>query len=98
MRILAMRMNEAVVQFVSKCQTGFVPDSFLPENTMLLNMIQQHLENEDDADNYLVFLDMEKAFDRCSWDFLIDRARPECEHGAGAATSSRRTLQHEQVA
>ena len=72
MRILAMRMNEAVVQFVSKCQTGFVPDSFLPENTMLLNMIQQHLENEDDADNYLVFLDMEKAFDRCSWDFLIE--------------------------
>ena len=30
MRILTRRMNEAVVQFVSSPQNGFVPDSFLP--------------------------------------------------------------------
>ena len=64
-------MNEAVVQFVSPCQNGFVPDSFLPENIMLLKLIQAYVEEEDE-DAYLVFLDMEKAFDRCSWEFMID--------------------------
>ena len=71
MRILTARMNEAVVQFVSASQNGFVPDSFLPENIMLLKLIQAYVEDED-SDAYYVFLDMEKAFDRCSWEFLID--------------------------
>ena len=70
-RVLTRRMNEAVVQFVSAPQNGFVPDSFLPENIMLLKLIQAYV-GEEDLDAYLVFLDMEKAFDRCSWDFLID--------------------------
>ena len=73
-RILTARMNEAVVQFVSEMQNGFVPDSFLPENIMLLKLIQAHVEAED-IDAYYVFLDMEKAFDRCSWKFLIDALR-----------------------
>jgi hypothetical protein len=64
-------MNEAVVQFVSEMQNG---DSFLPENIMLLKLIQAHVEAED-IDAYYVFLDMEKAFDRCSWKFLIDALR-----------------------
>jgi hypothetical protein len=59
MRILAARMNEAVVQFVSGCQTGFVPEALLAENIMLLKLIQAHIENED-QDAYFVFLDMEK--------------------------------------
>jgi len=71
MRILTARMNEAVVQFVSDPQNGFVPDSFLPENIMLLKLVQAYVE-EEDTDAYFVFLDMEKAFDRCSWEFLID--------------------------
>ena len=64
MRILAARMNIAVVQFVSSCQTGFVPDALLTENVMLLKLIQAWIE-ESDEDAYFVFLDMEKAFDRC---------------------------------
>ena len=71
MRILTARMNEGVVQFVSDAQNGFVPGSFLPENIMLLKLIQQYVEQEDE-DAYFIFLDMEKAFDRCSWDFIID--------------------------
>ena len=71
MRILTQRMNKAVVQWVSECQNGFVPDGFIAENIMLLNLIQAHIEEEDEA-AYFIFLDMEKAFDKCSWDFLID--------------------------
>ena len=74
MRILAHRMNESVVQWVSDTQTGFVPDAFIQENIMLLKSIQAHVENEDE-DAYFVFLDMEKAFDRCSWTFLVKALR-----------------------
>ena len=71
MRVLATRMATAVTQFVSDPQTGFVPDSFLPENIMLLKLIQDWADDEN-QELYLLFLDMEKAFDRCSWEFLLE--------------------------
>ena len=67
-------MNEAVVQFASPGQTGFVPEALLAENIMLLKLIQAYVEDED-SDAYFLYLDMEKAFDRCSWDFLIRAMR-----------------------
>ena len=47
-RILTRRMNEAVLQFVSPQQNGFVPGGFLPENIMLLKLIQAWIEEEDE--------------------------------------------------
>ena len=41
---------------------------------MLLKLIQAHAE-EEDIDAYFLFLDMEKAFDRCSWGLLIPAMR-----------------------
>ena len=70
-RILTARMNEAVKQFVSPQQNGFVPDGFIAENTMLLNLLKAWVEDED-SDAIFIFLDMEKAFDRCSWEYLHD--------------------------
>ena len=70
-RILTKRMNTAVLQFVSPQQNGFVPGGFLPENLMLLKLLQAWLEDKDE-DGFFVFLDMEKAFDRCSWRYLKD--------------------------
>jgi hypothetical protein len=64
-------MNEAVVQFVSPQQNGFVPGGVLPENSMLLKLIQAYIEDED-SDAYLVYLDMEKAFDRSPWEYHIE--------------------------
>ena len=68
-RVLTRRMNVAVLQFVSPQQNGFVPGGFLPENIMLLKLIQAYVEDED-SEAYFVFLDMEKAFDRSSWEYL----------------------------
>ena len=69
-RILTQRMNVAVLQFVSPQQNGFVPGGFLPENLMLLKLVQAWVEDEDE-EAFLVYLDMEKAFDRCSWQYLM---------------------------
>ena len=70
-RVLTRRMNEAVVQFVSPQQNGFVPGEFLPENIMLLKLIQAYIE-EEDSNAYFIFLDMENAFDRSSWEYLVE--------------------------
>ena len=77
--ILTKRMNEAVLQFVSPDQNGFVPHAFICENIIRLQLLQTLVE-EEDSDALFVFADMEKAFDRCSWEFLIDGLR-ELEFG-----------------
>ena len=71
MRILTKRMNEAVLQFVSRDQNGFVPDGFIAENILRLQLLQE-LAEEENIDALFMFLDMVKAFDRCSWEFLED--------------------------
>ena len=68
-RILAKRMLRIVTQFVSPEQIGFVPRTFIAETTMFIKLLQTHLEHIDEG-GVLVFLDMEKAFDRVSWRFL----------------------------
>ena len=62
-------MNKAILQFVSPQQTGFVPHSFIAENLMLLKLLQAKVDDCDEDAIYL-FLDMEKAYDRCSWSYL----------------------------
>ena len=62
-------MLRIVTQFVSDNQIGFVPRTFISESTMLIKLIQAHLDSIDEG-GLLVFLDLEKAFDRCSWSYL----------------------------
>ena len=71
-KILANRLKTVVHQFVAECQKGFVPKTFISECSMLLHMIEAWVN--DDADSrkgVFIFLDMEKAFDRVSFDFLL---------------------------
>eukprot|EP00965_Chrysotila_dentata_P031523 1051242-Pleurochrysis_carterae.AAC.2 len=68
-RIIAKRTLTPATHFVSEQQIGFVPHTFIAEATMLIQMIHAHLDNEN-KEGLLVFLDLEKAFDRCSWSYL----------------------------
>ena len=68
-RILAKRMLRIITQCISDNQIGFMPRTFLAESTMLVKLIQAHLDNIDEG-GLLVFLDLEKAFDRVSWGFM----------------------------
>lgn len=67
-RLLTRRMNEAVLQFVSPEQNGFVPGGFIGENTMLLKLIQAYVEDED-SDAAFLFLDMD----------VVDKAASEAD-------------------
>ena len=71
-RVLAHRMAKVVHEFVAECQKGFVPDTFIAEATMLTRLIEGYT-NEDGADRegIMLFLDMEKAFDRVSYAFTL---------------------------
>ena len=74
MRILTQRMNESIVQWISKDQNGFVPNAFIAENIIRLQNLQQQIE-EEETDALFIFADMEKAFDRCSWEFIEEGLR-----------------------
>ena len=73
MRVLAKRMASVVHQFVAETQKGFVPHTFIADCTMLMNLIEAYINEGDDESKkgLMVFLDMEKAFDRVSYDFLM---------------------------
>ena len=52
-------MLKIVTQFLSAPQIGFVPRTYIAEATMLVQMIQAHLdENDEEAD--MIFLDLKK--------------------------------------
>ena len=72
-RILAKRMASVVHEFVAEAQKGFVPHTFIADCSMLLNLIETYVNDDvETRKGIMVFLDMEKAFDRVSYDFLID--------------------------
>ena len=73
-KMLADRMKATCHQFTDPAQTGFAPWRFISETTHHTKLIQQYLDNTNRPGAF-VFLDMEKAFDRVSWKFLLNGLR-----------------------
>ena len=73
-KILVARLKSIINSFVSSPQTGFVPKRQITDNTLLLRLIQAYLD-ETDEEGLLLFLDLEKAFDRVSHEFLHKATR-----------------------
>ena len=69
-KILGYRLNPILDSIISKAQLGFVPDRLIQEATHLTQLVQAYLDETDEG-GLLVFLDMEKAFDSVSWEYLI---------------------------
>ena len=69
-KILTSRLKAVITQLIDPMQTGFVPGRFILENSQFMKLLQATLD-EEDRPGLVLFLDMEKAFDRVSWDFLL---------------------------
>ena len=73
-KALCNRMGPVMNYITSKRNTGFVPGRFIVENPQFLRMVQAKIledhQKYPEVGGAFVFLDMEKAFDRVSWDFL----------------------------
>ena len=68
-KVMGERLKQTLDSIISPPQTGFVPKRQITDNTHLLKLVQAYLD-ETDEEGIMVFLDCEKAFDRCSWDYL----------------------------
>ena len=69
-RILSDQLKKVCEATISSPQKGFVPGRQITDLTKQLYLLQEYVEAQD-QEALMVMLDMEKAFDRCSWDFMI---------------------------
>ena len=72
-------MKRYMNTIASKQQNGFVPRRSIFDNYNVTQLIQAYLD-ENDEDGLMIFLDIEKAFDSVSWDYMI-RAMQACNVG-----------------
>nr|XP_027118574.1 uncharacterized protein LOC113735787 [Coffea arabica] len=70
-KILASRINTILPKIISPWQTGFVPGRDITDNIMLAQEMAQELDRRLKAPNLILKLDMEKAYDRVEWPFLL---------------------------
>lgn len=61
-------------RFVSKAQNGFVLSRQIVDNTLLCKLVQAYLDEREEP-GLLLFLDLEKEFDRVSHEYLHEAMR-----------------------
>ena len=69
-RILSDRLKQVCEATISAPQKGFVPGRQITDLTRQMYLLQDYVESQN-QEALMVMLDMEKAFDRCSWDFML---------------------------
>ncbi|XP_016513333.1 uncharacterized protein LOC107830320 [Nicotiana tabacum] len=70
-KILAERLNHILSKLISDNQSGFMKGRLITENVMLAQEIIQGISKENRGGNIVIKLDMEKAYDRMSWSFIL---------------------------
>ncbi|KAG1136739.1 hypothetical protein G6F37_010590 [Rhizopus arrhizus] len=63
------RMRQMISSIINRCQTGFMPNRFIAENGLVLNMVMEHARRCNRNDIALL-LDQEKAYDRAYPSYL----------------------------
>ena len=66
---MAERLKKVCEAAISGPQKGFVPRRKMTDLLHQVYLMQEYVDTYD-KEALLVLLDMEKAFDRCSWEFL----------------------------
>ena len=70
-KIVANRLNRLLPSLISPWQTGFVPGRQIIDNILLAQEHAQELDRRLEIPNLMLKLDMEKAYDRVEWSFLL---------------------------
>ena len=68
-RVLTEKIKGVCEAAISNQQKGFVPGRQITDLIRQMHLVQEYV-NAKDMTGVVLLLDMEKAFDRCSWDFL----------------------------
>lgn len=74
-RLLVSRLKPTLVDFIVPNQTAFVKDCLLVENTTLAAELVNGYHKNKGAKRITVKVDISKAFDTLSWDFLLSCLR-----------------------
>lgn len=68
---IAFKMKAVLDKLVHENQKGFIAGRYIGENTRLLYVMLQYLE-ENNMPGLLMLIDFEKAFDSVSWEFIFN--------------------------
>lgn len=70
-RLLVTRLKPILPQLILPCQTAFVKDRLLLENTILASELIHGYHKNKGAKRITIKVDIAKAFDTISWEFLF---------------------------
>jgi hypothetical protein len=71
-KILANRLKILLPKIISPLQSAFVPNRNIQDNTILAHELLNSFKNKKGRGGLMILkLDMEKAFDRMEWSFLL---------------------------
>ncbi|XP_060211737.1 uncharacterized protein LOC132639298 [Lycium barbarum] len=69
-KVLNDRLSRIIPKIISQNQSGFVKDRSIGENVLLAQEIIHNIRKPNKGGNVIIKLDMSKAYDRLSWNFL----------------------------
>ncbi|XP_027122245.1 uncharacterized protein [Coffea arabica] len=70
-KLVSNRLNQLLPQLISPWQSGFVLGRQIMDNILLVQEHAKELDRRLEVPNLLLKLDMEKAYDRVEWSFLL---------------------------
>ncbi|XP_070035134.1 uncharacterized protein [Nicotiana tomentosiformis] len=70
-KFLSRRLNPILHKLILENQSGFVKERSITEKILLAQEITQNINHRNCDSNIIIKIDMEKAYDRMSWKFLI---------------------------
>ena len=70
-KVLMNRLNRLLPKLVSPWHSGFVPGRSIADNILLAQELVLDLDRRVKCPNLMLKLDMEKAYDRVDWSFII---------------------------
>ncbi|XP_071905711.1 uncharacterized protein [Coffea arabica] len=70
-KVLSTRINQLLPRLILEFQTGFIPGRGIQDNVLLAQELILDLDKKLRHPNVILKLDMEKAYDRVDWGFLL---------------------------